>query len=78
MIVFFTILVFGGLTPFMLKWLKISDDAVGGADHHHAPEGGTYDMVEVDGEGLDIKFDDDLNIEEMRPMVAWIHRIDRE
>lgn len=68
LVIVFTVLVFGGLTPFMLRWLKICPEE----QHGHTPLPTTHKDVEAPA-------DDQIPISEKdleQPLLGWLYRFD--
>ncbi|TPX31999.1 hypothetical protein SmJEL517_g04824 [Synchytrium microbalum] len=87
-VVVVTILVLGGLTPYMLKWLKIIEPAVpnatigaghgehegvGGSEHHEAGKKSNEGYAELQDEEND---DNDPVHHGDAPLFEWLHRMD--
>lgn len=76
MVILFTVLAFGGMTPLLIKWLKIIPDAPESLSNNnnslHSLHHIDHDVTSPNQEPEQTITDDDLN----QPIIGWLYRFD--
>ncbi|KAI8928896.1 Sodium/hydrogen exchanger family-domain-containing protein [Entophlyctis helioformis] len=85
MVVVATVLIFGGMTPYMLKWLKITPDDEPGSDghgDHEAVAGNEQGANQSGDQRREVKYEEEENViteEDLeQPVFGWLYRLDAQ
>ncbi|XJO77502.1 hypothetical protein BDV3_002072 [Batrachochytrium dendrobatidis] len=79
LVVVFTVIVFGGLTPYMLKWLKITSDDDGQGEHTMLPTHDAGAEAARRAKEEEKKAEEENTITETdleQPVFGWLYRLD--